>query len=558
MFSIVGDGFKTLFLQMHCQIGGGGPRLGPNSDVAAYRDFVLQNQALIDVPERGKCNRWASELRQEGNRLFLSRKFDDALAKFNESICAAEPGTEHLGMGFANRSAVYYEMDEYEYCLANIELAKRNHYPEKFAPKLEARELACRAKLDDGQSKGTTLNHSIGLNVSPNPKIPFIADGIVMKRYPGFGRGLAAEKDFQPGNIILEESPMLTLVGSRYNYCNNCAGSFQGCLIPCPGCTSAMYCSEECLGKDYRFWHRFECGLAEKLQNVMFGTMAMAPKRFFFGLTAFRDDIQEMMTYCEESTDSNDDPFVVDHTNQDQLEQFKVLHQTKLNPSMPELESVMRLSAATFYAIFMKHPLVKQLVTTDSQKDFMLRCIFDYIRKDTALSLDSNEVATCTTISTLSTISSLVNHSCDPNIIMHIRYGRIRFWVLRPIRKGDQIVASYGPTWWDPQPSYKSIFKCSCPVCDEGSNWSIHEEKLPAAVQEQLGVKIFGVNNPDIDQTNVLKHLHHFFTQYGYLHPNASFGPKLDVCKFLIIGLIHRGSFTLERAKVAAAQGLIN
>lgn len=103
MFSIVGDGFKTLFLQMHCQIGGGGPRLGPNSDVAAYRDFVLQNQALIDVPERGKCNRWASELRQEGNRLFLSRKFDDALAKFNESICAAEPGSEHLGMGFANR-----------------------------------------------------------------------------------------------------------------------------------------------------------------------------------------------------------------------------------------------------------------------------------------------------------------------------------------------------------------------------------------------------------------------------------------------------------------------
>uniref|UniRef100_A0A1Q3EWI7 MYND-type domain-containing protein n=1 Tax=Culex tarsalis TaxID=7177 RepID=A0A1Q3EWI7_CULTA len=558
MFSVVGDGFKALFLAMNCE-SGGGPRLGPTSDVTAYRDFVLRNNRLIDVPERGKCNRRAAELRQEGNRLFLGKKFDDALAKFNESICAAEPGSEHLGMGYANRSAVYYEMDEYEYCLANIGLARLNHFPEKFASKLETRELACRAKLDDGQSKGTKLYHGIGLNVSPNPMIPFIADGIAMKQYPGFGRGLVAEKDFQPGDIILDEPPMLTLVGSRYNYCNNCAGSFQGSLIPCPCCISAMYCSEECLQKDYRFWHRFECGLSEKLQNVLFGTMAMAPKRFFFGLTAFHDDLEEMKTYCEESTDANDDPFVVDYTKQDLLDQFKVLHQAKLNPAMPELECVMRLSAAAFYAIFMKHLAAtdaQQLVDTDAQKEFMLRCFLDYIRKDTALSLDSNEVATCSTISTLSTISSLVNHSCDPNIVMHIRYGRIRFWVLRPIRKGDQIVTSYGPTWWDPQPSYKSIFKCCCPVCD--GEWCVSEQALPEAVREELAVKIVGVNDPDIDQANVLKHLQKFFTRYGHYHPNASLGPKLDVCKFLIIGTIHRGSFTLERAKVAAALGLIN
>lgn len=459
---------------------------------------------------------------------------------------------------FIYRSAVYYKMDEYEYCLANIDLAKRNHYPAKFASKLEARKHACRAKLDDGQSKGTIPLHGIGLNVNPNPKIPCIADGIAMKRYPEFGRGLVAEKDFQPGDIILDEQPLLTLVGSRYNYCNSCAGSFQGSLIPCHGCVSAMYCSEICLQKDYRFWHRFECSLSENLQNVLFGTMTMAPKRFFSELTAFRDDIAEMMTYCEESTDANDDPFEVDYTKQDLLDQFKVLHQAKLNPSIPELESVMRLSAAALYAIFMKHPLVQQFITTDSQRDFMLRCFLEYIRKDTALSLDSNEVATCSTISNLTTISSLVNHSCDPNIVMHIRYGRIRFWVLRPIYKGDQIVSSYGPTWWDPQPNYRSIFTCRCPVCDGDDEWCVSDQALPEVAQEQLAVKIVGVNNPDIDQANVLKHLQQFFTQYGHYHPNASLGPKLDVCKFLIIGLIHRGSFTLERAKVAAALGLNN
>lgn len=102
MFSVVGDGFKALFLQMNCE-SSDGPRLGPSSDLTAYRDFVLRNLRLIDVPEKDKCNKRAAELRQEGNRLFLSRKFDDALAKFNESICVAEPGSEHVGIGYANR-----------------------------------------------------------------------------------------------------------------------------------------------------------------------------------------------------------------------------------------------------------------------------------------------------------------------------------------------------------------------------------------------------------------------------------------------------------------------
>ena len=75
----------------------------PNADVTVYRDFVLQHDALLEVPELKKCNRTAVQIREAGNRLFLEKKYDEALEKYNESICYAEFNSEHLGMGYANR-----------------------------------------------------------------------------------------------------------------------------------------------------------------------------------------------------------------------------------------------------------------------------------------------------------------------------------------------------------------------------------------------------------------------------------------------------------------------
>lgn len=75
----------------------------PNADITVYRDFVLQHDALLEVLEVKKSNRTAVAIREAGNRLFLEKKYDEALEKYNESICHAEFNSEHLGMGYANR-----------------------------------------------------------------------------------------------------------------------------------------------------------------------------------------------------------------------------------------------------------------------------------------------------------------------------------------------------------------------------------------------------------------------------------------------------------------------
>ena len=95
---VTGHGIDALIDKLKAQL----PRY-QEASVKQYRDFILKNAGLFDVPERSKCNRKAVQLRQEGNRLYLEGKYNDALEKFNESICYAVTGSDQLGIGYANR-----------------------------------------------------------------------------------------------------------------------------------------------------------------------------------------------------------------------------------------------------------------------------------------------------------------------------------------------------------------------------------------------------------------------------------------------------------------------
>lgn len=263
---------------------------------------------------------------------------------------------------------VYFEEGEYEFALANIALARKHNYPDNLEGKLLAREKNCWDKLDGGQSKGTCPRMVINVNV--NPKIPFIADGITMKLYDNeLGRGLIATKDFKAGTVILDEKAPLatTTLETQYSHCGHCIKEINRNLIPCPGCVSILYCSEECLQENYRFTHRFECVIADKLRNVMEHSNIIGPKQFFYGLTVFGDDLQAMMDFCNgESAKGVGDPFTLDFRKQDLLEQFQVLQKAGVH-HLTEVDYTYRMSAAAFHVVYLMNPLVQRLVKSGAQ-----------------------------------------------------------------------------------------------------------------------------------------------------------------------------------------------
>ncbi|XP_038121889.1 SET and MYND domain-containing protein 4 [Culex quinquefasciatus] len=98
------------------------------------------------------------------------------------------------------------------------------------------------------------------INVDTNPKIPFLDKG----KKVDHRRILVAEKDINPGDVIMDAEPLLTAIDFNlcYENCSHCGVKFSNSLIPCPDCVFFMFCGEECRQKSWKLWHQFECPVA--------------------------------------------------------------------------------------------------------------------------------------------------------------------------------------------------------------------------------------------------------------------------------------------------------
>lgn len=204
-----------------------------------------------------KSNIKAELLRVEGNELYKQKRFFDALLKYNESLCNAKPGSEQIGLVYANRSAIYYEMEMYEKCLKNIKLACENNFPQRYYESFKKREEKClkknlklrRGNCPEEQSKISKLSYP------PNKKLPFIADCLELKVCPKYGRYIITNRQLQTGDVIAIEKPTFKVMkaDSRYNTCHE-SNRYERCanclmdnlfdLIPCPNCCASQlnYC----------------------------------------------------------------------------------------------------------------------------------------------------------------------------------------------------------------------------------------------------------------------------------------------------------------------------
>lgn len=190
--------------------------------------------------ESRKCNKTANEHRTSGNEFYKQSKFYEALVCYNKSICFALPGSVELSLGFANRSAVYMEVNQIEMCLENIQLAIDCGYPKEKMKTLIMRQEKCLDMMetlemdpDDDPWNFFKLSHT------SNNKIPWIIDGIELRESKKFGRYLITTKALKAGDIIAIEEPFFKFLyqRQRYSRCVNCLKSLLFNLFPCLECT---------------------------------------------------------------------------------------------------------------------------------------------------------------------------------------------------------------------------------------------------------------------------------------------------------------------------------
>ncbi len=83
-----------------------------------------------------------------------------------------------------------------------------------------------------------------------NPSIPGASAAVRLRRDPARGRHAVAARDVDVGEVLISDEPVVHLLLPQYglSHCAGCAVDVHGAaVVPCPGCVSVVYCSQECL-----------------------------------------------------------------------------------------------------------------------------------------------------------------------------------------------------------------------------------------------------------------------------------------------------------------------
>lgn len=272
-------------------------------------DVMLEYDLIPEMTAIPKNANQSEKLRGQGNEIFTkdflnSVQCTKALKFYTKSIAFAPYPSKQLALGYANRSAVLFQLDMHLECIQDIDRALKLDYPDDLRPKLYIRRMeswiisgsgsietsiieeaqywldkmsAINTNKQKLQSKLNTLSNKVITQVEPeemksefplpfvescNNEIPCASDAVAIKYNEHYGRHVVATRDIYPGEIIAIEKPY-TLMLTQENVRTHCSNCLKVCWasIPCTYCTYAMYCSEECKSIEWKKCHDIECAV---------------------------------------------------------------------------------------------------------------------------------------------------------------------------------------------------------------------------------------------------------------------------------------------------------
>ncbi|XP_055626041.1 histone-lysine N-methyltransferase SMYD3-like [Toxorhynchites rutilus septentrionalis] len=383
-----------------------------------------------------KDNYLAKSLREKANECYKSEpsESDKVLRLYNESISCATPGSDEISMGYANRSAIYFNQKNYRRCVRNIELAKRNNYPQSKMAKLIERENKCKEFLQEFVDNNEVKEKIGDADLS---KLQLIDN-------PQYGRGIATKTDLNVGNIFFSELPCLIVLepDAMFSRCNYCGRENEKDLIPCDSCCSSMYCSEECKEKALMSYHRFECKIAEKLKHLFKGPKStrmfhLALRLFWMILSNFSTNPVSFRQHLNEKFKNFRNPFLLES----EKIPFHILSVDQPDMSKDRTgEGIMQFISVLMYKIVIEENDSTRNSLLEEDHSCLLEILHGLVLRAKNISDQSGDDMTC-----LYPLLRMVNHSCAPNAERFMINGTSILVAKRPIKVGEQILISYIP-----------------------------------------------------------------------------------------------------------------
>lgn len=502
----------------------------------AYQLLEEENLLPILESGNKKSQKLASELRNEGNKAFQKKNDLLALHLYNRSLSAAPVHSKEYALAIGNRSAVNWSLGFFDACLSDIDLALQNGYPNEQHSKLLERRVKCflqlgmeaeaelalkalnvevqvmvQGKRDLQLSNMTILtqdlqrmkekakgpqNHVLtqptkfgclerpSLSHGPNEEIKCASSAIALKYSEDKGRHLIATQNIRPGDVLIVEQPFASVLlpAATSTHCYYC---LNRCLspIPCLHCTEVMFCNETCRVSCWTQFHSIDCSLLPVISNKV-GKMGLLALRVLLLASEKGKKLRQLMEEVEEgentaelnprtlgfnkdglysSTDYWPIHFLIGHL--DHRANADIFRRSVTAACLLHcLENFTKFFEAdlddeVYY--FCGGLLLHHLQSLPCNAHEVSEMIVN------AGSFESQEIGAAG-YATL----SLLNHSCDPNVVRHSYGDWAVLRAIRPILQGEEVLDNYGyhhalhsVEERRSQLSNQYFFHCSCEAC---------------------------------------------------------------------------------------------
>ncbi|XP_058803847.1 SET and MYND domain-containing protein 4-like isoform X2 [Phymastichus coffea] len=475
----------------------------------------------------------SEQFRKLGNREFKNKTYLDSIKYYTLSLQYASWESQEFALALANRSAALFHLEKYQACTEDIKLAMEYNYPQNMLYKLYLRAARCYLKLQkknlveeflcklnecletdyiissnkrDILEKQILLLSSEAINIVDiiemnelDCHLPEIAFGehsefrnasaaLNLKFSKDKGRHVYANQNIKKGQILFVERPFaFVLLENEFSHtvCAQCCKWKGDVPISCKFCANTIYCTEKCRIDAWLTHHQWECfgnqidiwnkiGIAH-LTIRTFLTCCYTEDKIMF------NNIQRLVTNINEI--STQDMFIYGITA---LMMTLYLHDFT---NFFEVMNIYEVLFAKFDDSKLNMHTLLELLPEDWSKHLTLVYISGIILRHmlqlicnghaiTKLQLANNENGNCITeyqcrlATAIYPSASMMNHSCDPNIINSFKDKYLIVKAIKDIPIGSEIFNCYGPHYRrmytkDRQVALQSqyCFKCECDAC---------------------------------------------------------------------------------------------
>ncbi|XP_059470162.1 SET and MYND domain-containing protein 4-like [Neocloeon triangulifer] len=488
---------------------------------------------LTESTKKDKISQ-AEAFRKLGNDFLNLQKHHEAVEFYTRSATWAPKGSSARGQAYANRSAVLEILGQYEECIQDVDRAVKNDYPQMLLFKLYVRQSKCYKELKNQKAAKLSLDKAteciLGLklpeekkehlvesvgkefesglvprakraaenypappNVSygKNKEAPSLSGAVCISSDEKFGRHLIAARDIQAGDFVLVEQPYAAVLAPECisTHCSHCMRRSNS-LVPCDNCDWALFCSEECREIAKEQYHNEECPVASRCFKVIDEMNLQRSCHFIRIVTTFGlKKVKERLSKPE-APDGRSKGFNPDGIYKS--DSFEAIFNLVTN--LAQLPLLMIYAACTISIKIIK---CFELADPKFENQLAAFCLKNLV----ALKNNAHEI-THTHLGGASRVryqvvgggvfacSSLLNHSCNPNVF-RTNYGTANvIQAIRHIRKGEQIFDSYKEHFaFDPKQDRQSYlldhyhFRCMCEACE--NDWGL-VQTLPIHPQFNL------------------------------------------------------------------------